>query len=242
MSGDTVEEETIMTAPRVTTGVPPLLPGQRLSRAEFERRYDAMPGRNKAELIDGVVYMASPVRSDHHGTPHGALYGCLWHYMAFTPGVRAQVDASIRLVGDNEPQPDAMLLIEPSHGGRTVFSADDYVEGGPELTAEIAASSADHDLGPKKDVYARHGVCEYIVWRVDDRAIDWYVLRGGTYELLVPDAAGVLRSETFPGLWLDTAALLRLDLPAVLRTLQQGLADPAHAAFVAQLRTSQARP
>jgi hypothetical protein len=236
------EEERIMSAPSVTTGVPPLQHGQRLSRAEFERRYDAMPGLKKAELIDGVVHMPSPVRSDHHATPHAALFGWLWAYWTFTAGVRAQIEPSIRLPGDSEPQPDAMLMIEPSHGGRVVHSTDDYIEGGPELTAEIAASSADHDLGPKKDMYARHGVCEYIVWRVDDGTIDWYVLRSGNYELLVADAAGIIRSETFPGLWLDTTALLGFDLATVLRTLQQGLATPEHAAFVARLQAARVGP
>jgi hypothetical protein len=52
---------------------------------------------------------------------------------------------------------------------------------------------------------------------------------------LMPDEQGVLRSEVFPGLWLDTAALLRGDMAAVLATVQQGLASPDHETFVARL-------
>ena len=236
---------------------PPLEQGDRLTREEFERRYQAMPDIKKAELIEGRVYipspdfprttdgdeaMSSPVSFEHHSAPHFDLITWLGFYRMATPGVAGGDNATVRMDADNEPQPDALLRLEPAAGGNSRVSVEDYIEGAPELIVEIAASSADFDLGPKLDMYARHGVCEYLVWRVNDRTIDWYVLRGGSYELLVPDAAGVLRSETFPGLWLDAAALLRLDLPAVLRTLQQGLGELAHAAFVARLRATPARP
>ena len=120
------------------------------------------------------------------------------------------------------PQPDAYLMIEPERGGQARISEDDYVEGAPELVAEIAASSVSYDLGKKLHAYRRNGVKEYIVWRVQDREIDWFVLREGRYEPLAPGPDGVLRSEAFPGLWLDPAALLRGDLAAVLATVRQG--------------------
>src|SRR5580692_489598 len=52
---------------------PPLENGDRLTRAEFERRYDAMPRLKKAELIEGEVYMPSPVRHGQHSYPHSLL-------------------------------------------------------------------------------------------------------------------------------------------------------------------------
>jgi len=231
-----------MTAPSVTTGVPPLEHGQRLSRAEFERRYDAMPGLKGAELIDGVVYMPSPVRFEHHSGPQGDAITWLGVYRAGTPGVLGGAEATVRLEGDNDPQPDAVLFIDPACGGAAVISADDYIERSPELLVEVGASSEDFDVGPKLALYERNGIREYLVYRVRTGAVDWHILRGGRYELLVPDAAGVLRSETFPGLWLDAAALLRRDMAAVLRTLQTGLADPAHAAFVARLQAARGAP
>ncbi len=57
--------------------IPPLEPGDRLTRAEFERRYDAMPQLTKAELVEGLVYMPSPVRFRRHGRPHAQLVGWL---------------------------------------------------------------------------------------------------------------------------------------------------------------------
>jgi Uma2 family endonuclease len=213
-----------------------LVDGERLTREEFERRYDAMPELKKAELIEGVVHMPSPVRLQHHGMPHSDVIGWLVVYRAGTPGTGAADNASIRLDNTNMPQPDAALFILPSHGGRARISTDDYLEGGPELVVEVSASSASLDLGQKLRVYERAGVREYLVWRVPQRQIDWFVLRGGTFTPLEPDSAGCFRSEVFSGLWLDSVALLRGDIAAVLASLQQGLASPEHAAFVAALR------
>jgi Uma2 family endonuclease len=215
--------------------IPPLENGDRLTRAEFERRYDAMPGLKKAELIEGVVYMPSPVSVQRHGSPHFDLITCLGVYRAATPGVIGADNASVRLDLDNMPQPDAFLMVLPAHGGQARISDDDYVEGAPELVAEVASSSVSYDLHKKLHVYRRNGVREYIAWRVRDRAIDWFILRDGQFEHLPLGPDGLYRSESMPGLRLDPAALVRGDLSAVLATLQAGLASPEHAAFVERL-------
>jgi Uma2 family endonuclease len=226
----------------VPTPIPPLEPGDHLTREEFERRYDAMPHLKKAELIEGVVYMPSPVRWNNHAGPHFNLITWLGVYGANTPGVGGGDNGTVRLDLDNEPQPDVALIIEPSCGGQVQLSADDYVEGAPELVAEVAASSASIDLNTKLRVYRRNNVREYIVWRVLDRAVDWFVLRQGQYERLPLSPDGLYRSEVFPGLWLDPAALNRADLAAVLQVVLQGVASPEHAAFVAQLQQAAGNP
>jgi Uma2 family endonuclease len=214
---------------------PLLEPGDRLARPEFERRYDAMPHLRKAELIEGVVHMPSPVRYRRHGRPHALLMGWLIHYEAGTPGVETADNSTARLDLDNEPQPDAVLLIDPARGGQARISKDDYIENAPELVAEVASSSVSIDLTTKLHVYRRNGVHEYVVWRVLDRALDWFVLHNGQYERLGPDAAGLLRSETFPGLWLDVPALLRGDVAGVLAAVQRGLTSLEHNAFAVRL-------
>lgn len=213
--------------------VPQLRAGDRLSRDEFERRYEAMPEVKKAELIEGVVYMPSPVSNDSHGAPHAKLIGWLVAYEAYTPGVEAADNSTLRLDWDNEPQPDAFLRILPQHGGQT-RDEDGYVAGGPELAGEIAASSASYDLHDKKEAYRRNGVREYVVWRVEDKAIDWFTLRGGYYEQLEPHEDGIFRSEIFPGLWLDGAALLARNMKQVLEVLHQGLQSAEHAESLAK--------
>jgi Uma2 family endonuclease len=215
--------------------IPPLENGDRLTRAEFERRYDAMPDLKKAELVEGEVFMPSPVRQRRHSHPHTRLVTWLGNFETDTPGVEAGDNGSIRLDLDNMPQPDAFLIIQPECGGHVRISEDDYIEGAPELVAEVASSSVSYDLGRKRDAYRRNGVREYVVWRVLDGQVDWYVNREGRFELMPPAADGILRSEVFPGLWLDAAALIRGDGVAVRAALQRGLDSPEHADFVARL-------
>jgi Uma2 family endonuclease len=166
--------------------IPRLEQGDHLTRAEFERRYEAMPDVKKAELIDGVVYIPSPVRADQHGEPDANFAGWLIMYKAQTPGLLSASNSTIRLDNDNEPQPDNVLMIRPNFGGQAELDAKGYVDGAPELIAEISASSVSIDLHAKLRVYRRNGVKEYIAWRVLDRAIDWFILRDGQYVLLSP--------------------------------------------------------
>jgi Uma2 family endonuclease len=215
--------------------IPPLQNGDHLTRAEFERRYQAMPELKKAELIEGVVYVPSPVIWKQHGGPHFDFIGWSAHYCAYTPGVEGGDNSTLRMDLDNEPQPDVFLRIKPSHGGQSVTDDDGYVEGAPELVCEIAATSASYDLHDKLKAYRRNKVREYIVWRVLDLEIDWFILRHERYEKMDLSPDGIIRSELFHGLWLDPAAMIRRDMPAVLKVLQQGIASPEHATFVAEL-------
>jgi len=224
-----------------TMHVPELRAGDRLTRAEFERRYEAMPHVKKAELIEGVVYMPSPVSQKNHGGPSFKVVAWLGLYESATPGVEGGDNATIRLDLENEPQPDAFLRIRPALGGQSRDSGD-YIGGAPELIAEVAATSASYDLHDKLRAYQRNGVLEYVVWRVWDRAIDWFVLREDRYVPLPLNAAGHYQSEVFPGLWLDPAALIRGDLAQVMAVLQQGLASPEHADFVRRLQAASTQP
>jgi len=221
-----------------TFSVPVLANGDRLTRQEFERRYRAMPHVKKAELIDGVVYMPSPVHFNSHGRPHSAMIGWLITYAAATPHVSVGDNATVRLDLDNEPQPDALLRIDADCGGQSRISEDDYIEGPPELIAEIAHSSAAYDLHDKKQVYRRNGVQEYIVWQIEDERVDWFVLEDGAYLSLPSDERGPLSSHTFPGLVLNATALLDGDMATVLTDVQQHLGADDHQAFVEQLRAA----
>lgn len=214
--------------------MPSLENGDRLTRAEFERRYSAMPKVKKAELIEGEVYMPSPVKVTH-SKPHAQMTTWLGLYCASTPGVGLYDNATVRLDLDNEVQPDAFLRLELAAGGRSRISDDDYVEGPPELIVEVAGSSAAIDLHTKLNVYRRNGVLEYLVWQVYDRRIDWFEWHEEVYLPKAPDEQGVLQSRVFPGLRLAVQALLEGDLAGVLAELQKGIGTPEHQAFVRQL-------
>ena len=216
---------------------PPLENGDRLTRAEFERRYEAMPHIKKAELIEGVVHMPSPVRLDH-SRPHARLVTWLGIYQESTPGADYADNSSVRLDADNEYQPDVVMWIESKHGGKSRVTDDGYLEGPPELVVEVSASSASYDLHEKRRVYRRVGVQEYLVWQVYDEHIDWFELSEGEYKPLPADENGVVRSRVFPGLHLSTRAILADDLAQVLAELQRGLAGEEHAPFVARLASA----
>lgn len=212
--------------------LPPLENGDRLNRYEFERRYNAMPHLKKAELIEGVVYMAAALRFRSHGQPHGWLITWLGVYESATAAVELGIEPTVRLDLDNEPQPDAVLLLKEQYGGQARLSEDDYVEGAPELVAEIAASSAAIDLGDKKRAYRRNGIKEYIVWQVFEQKLDWFTLQEGEYVPLPVDEDGIIRSQVFPGLWLAVDDLLAGNMARVLAVVQEGATSPEQAAFV----------
>jgi len=220
----------------VVKAIEPLHDGDRLTAAEFERRYEAMSEGVKAELIDGVVYMASAVRYTKHAEQHGSFMGILSFYSAYTPGTSCGDNATVRVDESNQPQPDCCLLIDAKRGGRAEIDDDGYIQGTPELVAEVAASSADYDLGAKLETYRNDGAPEYLVWRVDDEQIDWFVLHAGQYDPMNPDADGILKSTVFPGLWLDAPAMLRKDMVRVFEVLKAGLDSREHAEFVRQLQ------
>ena len=224
------------TAPPPRGPVPPppaLENGDRLTRCEFERRYALRPDLEKAQLIEGVVYMPSPV-GIVHAEAHSAIHAVLAVYAASTPGVRIADNATVRLDLENEPQPDVLLRIDASAGGRSRVS-DGYLQGAPELIVEVAVSSASIDLHDKLRAYRRNGVQEYVVWRTQEQRIDWFELTGGEYRPLAADDAGVLRSRVFPGLRIAVPALLNGDLAAALRALQAGIDSDEHRRFTARL-------
>ena len=181
---------------------PPLESGDRLTRTEFERRYTADDRPIKAALIEGIVYVASPLRFQQHAEPHSRLHGWLWSYQIATPGLQLGIEPTVRLDRANEVQPDIALMLDETAGGNARITEDGYLEGAPELAVEIAASSAAIDLNRKLEVYRRNGVLEYIVWQSYEQRLDWFVLEGEQYQPLVPDDDRVLRSRVFPGLWL----------------------------------------
>lgn len=215
--------------------IPPLQAGDFLTRAEFERRYHNHPELKKAELIEGIVYMPSPVNAAYHGDPHFNLIGWLGVYRANVPGLFGSDNATLRLDNLNEPQPDILLRLDLEHGGRSNLDEEGYLEGPVEFVAEVAASSASYDMNQKKAVYARHGIREYLVILTHERRVVWFVLRDGLYEPLQPDSEGILCSETLPGLWFNAPAFWRGDLATMIATVQQGIATPQHEAFVESL-------
>lgn len=215
--------------------IPPLEQGDHLTREEFHRRYEAMPPGVKAELIEGVVHMPSPVIYQQHGEPHFDMIFWMGCYCMLTPGIKGGDNSTLKLDMKNEPQPDACLILLPEYGGNVRFDEKGYIVGAPEWIGEVSASSASYDLHSKLEAYRRNRVQEYVVWRVLDNAIDWFALQGDQFVRLSCED-GIYRSRVFPGLWLDVQALLAGNLARVFEVVQQGAATAEHRGFVAALR------
>lgn len=215
--------------------VAPLLQaGDHLSRAEFERRYAAMPQVRKAELVEGIVYMPSPVHLQH-GEPHANVMGWLFGYKLATPGLRLADNTSVRLDFDNEVQPDAILFLDSKYGGQCRASVEGFVVGSPELVIEVASSTVSFDMNTKLRVYRRNGVQEYLVLLAQEERAVWHVLVEGEYRTLEADDQGILRSQVFPGLWLHPEHFWAGDLAGLMMVLNQGLSSQEHDDFVATL-------
>jgi hypothetical protein len=218
--------------------IKPLYPGLRLTRAEFLRRWEALPEIKFAELINGVVYMPSPQTSDH-GVTQNDVGSWLGVYRANTPGCRSGCQ-STWLMLQSAPQPDIYLWILPEYGGQSGGQGK-YHTGAPELAAEICLTSAAYDLGVKKTLYQKARVREYVAFLVQEQEIRWHRLARGRYETCAPTAKGIYQSTIFPGLWLDGRALWKHDLARVLHTLERGLNSAAHTAFVKALATRKSK-
>lgn len=211
----------------------PLVAGQRLGRAEFHERYEAMPQGVRVELIGGVVYMPSPVGASHSFMTSTVNFWLRW-YRSRTPGLNVTDNATTALGDDSEVQPDAALLIAPECGGRSRIVRNIIVDA-PELVVEVAHSTRGLDLGAKRLDYERAGTPEYVVVTLEPAEVVWHARRDGRLERVGPGEDGIYRSEDFPGLWLDPAALFDHDDRALLAALDRGLATAEHAAFVDRL-------
>ena len=188
--------------------------GAVMSGDEFLSLYERAEGLEHVELIEGIVYMPSPVSVPDHARKQGLFIEWLAAYEARNAAVEYSPPGTMLLDEKNLPEPDAMLYFK--RDGR--FTDAGYLDGAPELVVEIANSSASRDLHGKKEAYRRNGVLEYIVWRVQDEAIDWFVLKDGVYEVRQPKD-GVIESGIFPGLRLDVPAMLAMDRAKVLAAL-----------------------
>lgn len=210
-----------------------LVTGEHMSREKFLRTWDRLPGIKHAELIDGVVYVGSPVSLDH-GIWENQAGVWLGLYRGMTPGTRSGHNVTW-LMFDSIPQPDVFLCILPECGGQAKPGKKNYYAGAPELAVEITETSAQIDFGPKMALYARAGVREYITVEPYWNRLTWRSLVRSSYRILSPGADGILRSSVFPGLWLDPASFWNGDTKRIAAILEQGCADPAHTAFVRRL-------
>jgi Uma2 family endonuclease len=160
-------------------------------------------------------------------------------YRIGTPGTQLLDNATAILGAGAEPQPDLCLRILTEYGGRSRENARRYLEGPPELIAEVAHSRESIDLGQKREDYEQAGVLEYLVVCIAEDQLHWLDFRTGG--AITANRQGIFRSRVFPGLWLDGAAVLTADGGRLVEVIQEGLASKAHAAFGRRLAAARRR-
>jgi hypothetical protein len=202
--------------------------GERLTRDEFIARWERMPQLKFAELIDGEVYVPSPL-SLPHSQQDSILQGWGFTYN-YRSGLVDSFPNATWLLLESAPQPDLVLRLRAAYGGQS-GATDNLGSGPPEFVAEVAVSSRSYDLGPKLKLYERAGVREYLAALVEERRLEWRVLREGRYVRISADNAGTYRSEIFPGLWLNEPAFWNNDVARVMEVLEEGLRSPEFLAF-----------
>ena len=214
--------------------IPPgLVTGERMSVDEFLRRWEELPDLKKAELVDGIVYVPSPL-SLEHGSLDSLIIWWLAHYAHATPGCKAGNNSTwLMLVAHRNPMPSCGSCPRTvgSRGRERQFGA-----GAPELAVEVCVTSTEVDFGPKLKLYERAGVREYITIELFGQRIVWRMLENAVYVAQQVPSDGVLRSQVFPGLWLDVAAFWDDDGAKMLAALNAGLSSEDHQRFVERLR------
>jgi Uma2 family endonuclease len=218
----------------------PFREGDRLDRAEFHRLYEATTEDFRAELVNGTVYFVPP-GTVSQGRFSAKLIGWLGEYQMATPGTEALANVTILLGEQSEPQPRAALLVKSEFGGRSYEDEEGHLAGSPELAIDVWSGLEKYSFDEKRRDYEHGGVSEYPSPSVPEQRITLLGLRGERYESL-PSVDGVIWSRTFPGLWLDTDALLKDDYDRFHAVLAKGIASPAHADFVATLEAFRKTP
>ena len=215
-------------------GRPPLESGDRLSRAEFHRRYSLYPEIKKAELVEGVVVVGPPVYAQHSEI-HADISTLLGFYRAHTSGLRVADNQTVILDDLNEVQPDLCVRFDVPGSGRAVRTEEGLYIGPPEFVVEVAASSAAYDLHSKMELYRRSGVGEYLVILAYEREVRLYRLADGVYNLIGPDEDGVLRSQVLPGFWLRADWFWEGRVADSVELVEEGMGSPEHREFVERL-------
>jgi Uma2 family endonuclease len=209
--------------------------GDVMDQPTFHEIYSHMPENFRAELIDGVVYVASPLKRPHSRSSF-LLISVLGQYEAQTPGVSGEECVTVILSDHAEVQPDILLRIEETFGGESYFTEDEFLTGAPELVIEVSQSSRSIDLNHKRKLYRENGIIEYLVIDLQKDTIRWFDLQLNQELQTEPD--GIYRIRTFPGLWIDSSAVFDQNLARLITTLNLGLSSQEHAEFVSRLEST----
>ena len=170
----------------------------------FEQYLDWLTEENKADLINGVIYMQSPP-SYRHEKIFGFLFPLLQVYVVRKQlGIVLGSRTAIKFSEHNGTQPDLVFI---SNANRKLIHSY-FVDGVADMIVEIISPSTRHiDRVKKMALYAEHGVREY--WLIDperERA-EFFRNEHGAWHEMTLDEDGVFRFKAVAGFWLKVESL-----------------------------------
>ena len=184
----------------------------------YEEFCDVVGDGQKADLIDGVIYVASPenIRAN-------ALF--VWIISLLSSFVEQRnagrvfgSRVALRLDRKNAPEPDVFFIKK----ARQHVIKRAHIAGPADLAMEIVSpESVERDYKKKRRQYQRFGITEY--WIIDERKQRVLLLRldrNGKY-VRIPPKKGILHSEVLPGFWLRPEWLWQDPLPSVMSALAE---------------------
>ncbi|MBY0524308.1 MAG: Uma2 family endonuclease [Gemmataceae bacterium] len=187
--------------------------------------YRLVPDGQKADLLDGVIYMASP-----DSRPANKIANLIYFLMEGFNAARkfgGEVYASrfaFRLTKYRAPEPDVAFVRKK----RLQLLSKREMKGGPDIAVEVVSrDSRKRDYVDKKKIYEAAGVSEY--WIIDPlkQRAEFHRLHKGEYQLVTLDDGHIFQSAVLPGFWMDVNWLLAAELPNSYDCLQQILNGPA---------------
>jgi Uma2 family endonuclease len=192
----------------------------RRGTVSFEEFCVLIRADQKADLIDGVIYMASPENIDANRLFVWLI--CLLNLYVRAKGLGEVFGSRVafRLGEVSGPEPDiAFVKKDRLHLARRTF-----FQGPPDFAIEVVSPECvERDYVKKRTLYETAGVREY--WIIDEELQKVLMLRldrAGHYRE-VRAKKGVLRSFVVPGFWIRTAWLWQQPRPGEAEILEETL-------------------
>ena len=184
--------------------------------ATFEDFTALVHDGQKADLINGVIYMASPESVEHNDLVSW-FDGVLRVFLEDRRLGRVTVNrVAYRLTERDAPEPDIAIV----RAERQAIMKSGHVAGAPDLAIEIVSPDSIHrDYEEKRRQYDEAGVKEY--WIIDPLDCSaTFMVRGPSGLVGVHIENNIFRSQAVPGFWIDVRWLWERPLPFVLPTIQ----------------------
>jgi Uma2 family endonuclease len=170
----------------------------------------------KADLLNGVIYMASPESTDNNDLGVWLLKLMSEFTEQSDLGKVYFSRVAFRITEKQGPEPDIAFVAKR----RLRLVKKGFVDGPPDIAVEIvSADSMERDYETKRALYERAGVKEYWIIDPDERKATFLRRQRGKFREVALDGT-VFESIVLRGFKLDVRWLWAKQRPSAFRLLQ----------------------